>query len=150
MADLIKTLRVGVDELLYANITATGLQQSFGLPPQSMNWRGHVTFAFAPIPAAGTITAAILFSVQLQMASQGILNAPGLVTPTGVLAQQFLITAGPNTQSAYSGLNLGTTAAPTPVMVDLTGLGGTGLLALNITAFTLGTATGFAILAHAG
>lgn len=150
MADLIKTLRVGVDELLYAAITATGVQQYFALPPQSMNWRGHVTFAFAPTPSNGTVTAAILFSVMLQMQNQGILGAPSIITPSGVLAQQVLVSAAANTQSAYSGLSLGTTAAPTPVMVDLTGLGGSGLLALNITGFTLGTATSFAILAHAG
>lgn len=142
MADQIKTLRLGVDELLYANITATGVQAFFALPPQSMNWRGHVTFTFAPI--GGTITA-VSFSVVLGMQPQGQTAAVA-----GVLAQQVLVSAGPNTQSAYSGLSLGSGAAPTPVIVDFSGLGGSGMIALNITTLTLGTGTGIAIYAHAG
>lgn len=146
MADQIKTLRMGVDELLYANITTTGVQQYFALPPQSMNWRGHVVFAAAPVNAGGTITT-LTFSVMLQMDPQG---ANSIITPQGVLSQQVLVSAGPNTQSAYSGLQLFAAGAHTPVIVDLSGLGGSGLLALNVTALTLGTATGVALYAHIG
>ena len=142
MADLIKTLRIGVDELLYANITATGVQQFFALPPQSMNFRGHVCFTFAPI--GGTITL-VNFSVVAGMQPQGQTAAVA-----GVLSQQVLVSAAANTQSAYSGLSLGSGAAPTPVIVDFSGLGGNGLLALNITTLTLGTGTGIALYAHAG
>lgn len=149
MADLIKTLRMGVDELLYANVTATGVQQYFALPPQSMNWRGHVVFAAAPVPAAGTVTA-VAFSVLLQMQPQGISGAPSTISPQGILSQQVLVSAAANTQSAYSGLNLVVGSAFTPVIVDLSGLGGNGLLALNISTLTLGTATGVAIYAHVG
>lgn len=144
MADLIKTLRMGVDELLYANVTATGIQQYFGFPPQSMNWRGHVVFAAAPVPAAGTVTA-VAFSVLSQLQPQG-----AIISPQGVLSQQVLVSAAANTQSAYSGLNLVVGSAFTPVIVDLSGLGGNGLLALNITTLTLGTATGVAIYARMG
>ena len=142
MADSPKTLRIGVDELLYANVTTTGIQQTFGLPPQSMTFRGHVCFAFAPI--GGTVTA-VSFSVVAQMYPQG-----SALPVAGVLSQQVLVTAAANTQSAYSGLSLGTSAAPTPVIVDFSGLGGSGLLALNVTTLTLGTATGIQIYAHAG
>lgn len=150
MADLIKTLRVGVDELLYAAITTTGVQQYFALPPQTMNFRGSVVFAFAPTPSNGTITGAITFSVLAQLQPQGILGAPSIVSPQGILARQVLVSAAANTQSAYSGLSLGTTTLPTPVVVDLSGFGGSGLLALNITAVTLGTATSFAVYARIG
>lgn len=125
-----KTLRVGVDEDLYVAsggaINATGPvgtppNGTFGVPPQSMNWRGQLLLEAVPI--GGTVTA-LTGNLEISL-DHGVTWTP-LVT----------------------GITFG--ALPSAQRVDISGAGGNGTLRFNATTVTLGTGTGANMYAHAG
>ena len=140
---LAKTLRLGVDEALYAAaggaINTTGAMAAFGLPPQASNYRGVIVFSLVPV--GGTVTTT-QFSLEISQAPQGSINGP---SPFGIFNK--LVVATPQTLCAYSGIVLVSTA---PVALDVSGMGGSGQLRMNFTTVTLGTATGFDIYARIG
>jgi len=122
---------VGVDEALYVSaagaINTTGQMGSFGMPPQSMNWRGQVCFEAVPVGATG---------------GTGALTVDVVVSLDGGVTFQKL--------TGQTGLALFTAGAGSVVRADLSGLGGNGQIALNATTVTIGTSTGFNIYAHLG
>jgi len=140
---LAKTLRLGVDEALYAAaggaINTTGAMASFGLPPQAANYRGIIVFSLVPV--GGTVTTT-QFSLEISQAPQGSING---ASPFGIFNK--LVVATPQTLCAYSGIVLVSSA---PVALDVSGMGGNGQLRMNFTTVTLGTATGFDIYARIG
>jgi len=52
--------------------------------------------------------------------------------------------------AAYSALPLITATVGIPIAVDLSGMGGNGLIRLNFTTVTLGTGTGLDVYARIG
>jgi len=126
MADLVKTLRLGVDELLYANVTAAGAQVAFGLPPQMANYRGGLVVQ--ALQLGGTVTTAT-FDVESAM------------NPVSAAAAGL---------SSYTGFTLIVAAVGKAIAIDMSGMGGNGLIRLNFTTVTLGTGTGFAVYARIG
>lgn len=150
---LTKTLRIGVDEPLYVGTNASPSQAGavqttgtlgtapvygcFGLPPQSSNYRGTVWFE--AIPIGGTVTA---LTFQVEASFDGV--------TWRILNRLGNYGASPATLAAYSGIAFGTLASGAIIGVDLSGLGGAGLLRLNFTTVTLGTGTGADIYAHTG
>lgn len=150
---LTKSLRLGVDEPLYvgslASPTQAGAVQTtgtcgtgpaygcFGLPPQCSNYRGNIWFEALPI--GGTVTA---LTFQLEASLDGltwrILNRAGNYSGATVAL------------SAYSGIAFGTLASGALIGLDISGLGGNGLLRMNFTTVTLGTGTGADIYCHIG
>jgi hypothetical protein len=138
MADLPKTLRIGVDELLYASVTA-GAQQTFALPPQMSNYRGVLVVQLVPV--GGTLTAAVAqFEAALQ--PQGVAAAT-----FGIFNKLTLVGGAPATLSSYSGFSL---AGAIPIALDISGMGGNGLMRFNFTTFTLNTATSAQLYARVG
>lgn len=136
------TLRVGVDEFLYSNLTAGGAQAEFGLPPQASNYRGNLIVQAVPVPAGGTITSLI---AQLEMSLE-----PDNQDPTAIFQifnKVVPVGGAPATLSAYSGWQL---SSGIPIAIDISGAGGTGSLRFNFTTFTLGTATGVNVFARIG
>jgi hypothetical protein len=142
------TLRIGVDEWLYNNVTTTGALATFGLPPQMSNYRGVIVFQVVPIPTAGTLTSVV---GQLEAAI-----VPGDVFPTafspvfGIFNKLANFGASPATVSAYSAIPFETSTNNIPIAVDVSGMGGDGKMRLNFTTVTLGTATGFNVFARVG
>lgn len=151
---LTKTLRIGVDEPLYVGanaspavagaISTTGTAGTgptygcFGLPPQCSNYRGNIWFQFVAV--GGTVTT-VIFKVETSL--------DGGVT-WGVLNRLFPITAAPVTLTSYSTITTGAFTTPIVIGVDVSGLGGNGMLRLNFTTVTLGTATGVDVYTHIG
>lgn len=124
-----KTLRIGVDELLYVAaggaVNATGTvgtapNGTFGIPPQSSIPRG--TLWFEAINRGGTVTA---LTANLEASFDG-----GI---TWASTQTITFGALPSIQSS-----------------NVSGLGGNGTMRLNFTTVTLGTGTGADIYAHIG
>jgi hypothetical protein len=136
------TLRLGVDEFLYSNISASGAQAEFGIPPQDANYRGILIVQAVPIPAGGTITT---LTAQLEMSLEPDGQDPTAIF--GIFQKVVPVSAGPATLSPYSGWAL---ASGIPVAIDISGAGGTGSLRFNFTTLTLGTATGINIFARIG
>ena len=136
-----KSLRLGVDEALYSAaagaINTTGAMGTFGLPPQDSIYRGILVLQAVPI--GGTVTA-ISFQLEVSMFPQ---QAPNGQSPFGIFNK--LVVATPATLSPYSGLSL-----LAPLAIDISGMGGSGLLRLNFTTVTLGTGTGFDVYARIG
>ena len=132
------TMRIGVDELLYSNLTATGIPQTsgkvtvinacFAVPPQMSNYRGRLVLMAVPI--GGTVTAAtISFLASLDGGTTfGVYN-----NWSGTALQP------------YSGI-----AIITPVSMDISGMGGNGRMSINLTTLTLGTGTGINIYGRIG
>ena len=118
------TLRIGVNELLYQNITAGGAQAVFGFPPQMSNWRGVMTIQAVGI--GGTPTT-VTGDVEISLGG-GVF---------GKFNKVVNVTAAPSTQSAYTGFNL-----LLPTAIDMSGCGGDGQVRINITTLTLGPASG--------
>jgi hypothetical protein len=145
---LAKTLRIGVDEALYAAtggaINTTGAMASFALPPQMSNYRGVVVFQ--TVQVGGTVTTAT-FQVETAMAPQGSINGQ---TAWEIFNKLGNFSASPATLSAYSGLAAIVATVGKPIAVDLSGIGGSGLLRLNFTTVTLGTGSGLDVYAHIG
>jgi hypothetical protein len=153
VAILSKTLRCGVDESLYVaaagafNTTGTAgtgpLYGCFGMPPQSMNWRGNV--AFQAVGIGGSVTAAT-FQVECSLDGGNTWGIVSRAANYGSAAVALSALSG----IAFGTFNItGTDAAV--VIVDLSGLGGSGTLRLNFTTVTLGAgATGFNVYAHLG
>jgi len=144
MADSPKTLRMGVDELLYANVTASGAQATFALPPQMSNYRGILVVQ--SVQLGGTVTTAT-FDVESAMDSEG----------TAVPASAFEkfnkvvpVSAAAATLSAYTGFTLIAASVGKVIAIDMSGMGGNGLMRLNFTTVTLGTGTGLAVYARIG
>lgn len=143
-----KMLRSGVDEALYVSTTGavsttgtcgTGPANGcFGLPPQSMNWRGHVSFQ--AIPVGGTVTA---LTFQVEVSHDG-------GTTWGIISRAANYAAATVALSALSGIAFGSLATAPVITVDLSGFGGVGTLRLNFTTVTLGTGSGANIYAHLG
>jgi len=142
LADFAKTLRLGVDELLYANVTTTGGQATFTLPPQMSNYRGVLTIQSAQL--GGTITTAT-FDLESAMQPQG-LAASAFEKFNKVVP----VSAAAATLSAYTGFTLVVAAVGKAIAIDMSGMGGNGLMRLNFTTLTLGTGTGLAVYAHIG
>jgi hypothetical protein len=143
-----KTLRVGVDELLYGAaggaVNAAGAMGTFAIPPQSSIWRaGMVIIA---VPVGGTVTTAT-FNFEVAMFPQ---NAPNGQSAFAIYNKMVGITGAPSTLTSYSALPLIATGVANAVAIDMTGLGGNGLMRLNFTGVTLGTGTGFDVYAHIG
>jgi hypothetical protein len=136
------TLRIGVDEWLYNNITAGGAQATFGVPPQMSNIRGVIVFQVVPIPLAGTITS-LIGQLECSIIPDGQLAASAF----GIFNKLVPVGGGPATLSPYSGIAF---TANIPIAFDLSGMGGNGKMRLNFPTFTLGTATGINIYAHIG
>jgi hypothetical protein len=138
-----KTLRMGVDEALYAAaagaINTTGAMGVFAIPPQASVYRGVLVLSLVPV--GGTVTTSS-FQVEISQAPQGSING---ASPFGIFNK--LVIATPQTLCAYSGIVLVSTA---PVAIDLSGMGGNGQMRLNFTTVTLGTATGFDVYARIG
>lgn len=126
------TLRIGVNELLYVNVTATGAQAVFGFPPQMSNWRGAMTLQAVGI--GGTPTT-VTGDIEVSMGG-GVF---------GKFNKVVNVTAAASTQSTYTGFNL-----LLPTSYDLSGLGGDGQVRINITTLTLGGATGINVFASIG
>jgi hypothetical protein len=145
---LAKTLRLGVDEALYAAaggaINTTGAMAQFGIPPQSANYRGVILFQSVQI--GGTITTAT-FKIETAMAPQGSINGQ---TAWETFAKLANFAASPAVVSAYSGLPLIVATVGAPIAVDMSGMGGGGLIRLNFTTVTLGTGTGLDVYARIG
>jgi hypothetical protein len=143
-----KTLRLGVDEALYAAtggaINTTGAMAQFAIPPQSANYRGVILFQ--SVQVGGTVTTAT-FKIETAMAPQGSINGQAAWETFNKLAN---FAASPATVSAYSGLPLIVAAVGTPIAIDMSGMGGAGLIRLNFTVVTLGTGTGFDVYARVG
>lgn len=143
-----KTLRVGVDEALYGAaggaVNATGAMAAFGFPPQMGVYRGIVVFQ--SVQVGGTVTTAT-FKIETAMAPQGSINGQ---TAWETFAKLANFSASPATVSAYSGLPLIVATVGAPISVDLSGMGGCGLIRLNFTALTLGTGTGIDVYARIG
>jgi len=142
MADLAKTLRLGVDELLYANITTSGAQAVFGLPPQAANYRGALVIQSAQL--GGTVTTAT-FDVESAMNPQG----------AAATAFEKFNKEVPNSGAAvglspYTGITLVIATVGKAISLDMSGMGGNGLMRLNFTTLTLGTGTGLAVYARIG
>jgi hypothetical protein len=142
------TLRMGVDEWLYNNITTTGAQATFGVPPQMSNYRGVITFQVVPVPVAGTLTSVV---GQIEAAL-----VPGDVFPTpftpvfGIFNKLIPVSGSAAGLSPYSAVAFVTATNNIPIAFDMSGMGGNGKLRLNFTTVTLGTATGFNVFAHIG
>jgi hypothetical protein len=138
-----KTLRVGVDEALYAAaggaINTTGAMGVFGFPPITALWRGILVVSLVPV--GGTVTTSS-FQLEISLAPQGSING---ASAFGIFNK--LVIATPATLCPYSGIVL-TSAAP--VALDLSGMGGNGQMRLNFTTVTLGTGTGFDVYARIG
>lgn len=145
---LAKTLRMGVDEALYAAaggaINTTGAMATFALPPQMSNYRGMVVFQSVQI--GGTVTTAT-FKIETAMAPQGSINGQSAFETFAKLAN---FSASPATVSAYSALPLIVATVGAPIAVDFSGMGGSGLIRLNFTTVTLGTGTGLDVYARFG
>jgi hypothetical protein len=143
-----KTLRLGVDEALYAAaggaINTTGAMATFGLPPQASNYRGVIVFQ--AVQVGGTITTAT-FQVETQMAPQGSING---ATAFEIFNKLAVFAASPATVAAYSALPLIVATVGKPIAIDLSGMGGSGLMRLNFTTVTLGTGTGLDVYARIG
>jgi hypothetical protein len=148
-----KTLRMGVDEALYSaasgaiNTTGTaGTAPSgcFALPPQMSNYRG--VLVIQAVQVGGTITTAA-FKVESAMAPQGSINGQTAFETFNKLAN---FGASPATVSAYSAIPLITATVGIPVAIDLSGMGGNGLIRLNFTTVTLGTGSGFDVYGRIG
>lgn len=140
------TLRMGVDEWLYSNITATGAQATFGTPPQSANWRGVLTVQIVPIPGAGTLTS-VIGQLEAALVPEGI---PAFGPVFGIFNKLVPVAGGPATLSPYSGLAFEATTNNPLIALDISGLGGNGKMRLNFGTVTLGTATGFNVFARIG
>jgi hypothetical protein len=151
---LAKTLRLGVDEALYAAtggaINATGAMATFALPPQASNYRGVVVFQ--SVQVGGTVTTAT-FQVETAMAPQAVTGSTGAIngqTAFEIFNKLANFSASPATVVAYSALPLIVATVGKPIAVDLSGLGGSGLIRLNFTTVTLGTGSGLDVYAHIG
>jgi len=142
MADLVKTLRLGVDELLYANVTAAGAQVAFGLPPQMANYRGGLVVQ--ALQLGGTVTTAT-FDVESAMNPQG-----AVATAFEKFNKVVPVSAAAAGLSSYTGFTLIVAAVGKAIAIDMSGMGGNGLIRLNFTTVTLGTGTGFAVYARIG
>jgi hypothetical protein len=144
-----KTLRLGVDEALYAATggainTAASPMGVFALPPQMANYRGILLIQ--TVQVGGTITTATV-TLQTAMAPQGSINGQTAFEVFNKLAN---FAASPATLSAYSAIPLITATVGTPIALDVSGLGGNGLLRLTFPTVTLGTGTGFDVYARIG
>lgn len=150
---LTKQLRLGVDEPLYVDlpgnpnggaIQTTGTAGTgpaygcFAIPPQCSNYRGSIWFQ--AIPVGGTVTAC---TFKLETSLDG-------GTTWGTLNVPFGVTAAPITLTSYSSVAFGSLATGAVVRLDISGLGGNGMLRMNFTTVTLGTGTGVNIFAHFG
>lgn len=140
-------LRLGVDELIYSNLTATGiptLQPAgsgtavFGFPPQSSNYRGTLILGASPI--GGTITTA---TISLLLSLDG-------GTTFGVFNKLANFSGATAAVSAYSGIPLIATGTAIPIAIDISGCGGSGQFAINLTTLTKGTGTGINIFGRMG
>jgi hypothetical protein len=143
MADLAKTLRIGVDELLYANITTSGAQATFAIPPQSSVYRANLVIQSAQL--GGTVTTAT-FDVESAMDPEG---------PSGPSAFEKVnrvvpVSAAAATLSSYTGFTLIVATVGKAIAIDMSGYGGSGLIRLNFTTVTLGTGSGLAVFARIG
>jgi hypothetical protein len=142
MADSPKTLRMGVDELLYANITTSGAQATFALPPQMSNYRGVLVIQSVQI--GGTVTTAT-FDVEAAMNPQGAAASAfekfNKVVPVSGAAAGV---------SSYTAFPLITATVGKAIAIDMSGMGGNGQMRLNFTTVTLGTGTGLAVYARIG
>jgi hypothetical protein len=78
---------------------------------------------------------------------QGAINGQ---SPFNIYNKMFGITAAPSTLTSYSALPLIAGGVGNAVAIDLTGMGGNGLMRLNFTTVTLGTGTGFDVYCHIG
>ena len=139
-------LRLGVDEWLYNNIQGTGAAATFGIIPQSSNYRGILLVQIVPIPAAGTLTS-VVGQLEAAIVPEGI---PAFSPVFGIFNKLANFAASPATLSAYSGIAFETSTNNIPVALDVSGLGGSGKMRLNFTTVTLGTATGFNVFARIG
>jgi len=143
-----KTLRLGVDEALYAAaagaINTTGAMAAFAVPPQMANYRGIIVFQ--SVQVGGTITTAT-FKIETAMAPQGSINGQ---TAFETFNKVAIFSASPAAVAAYSALPLITATVGIPIAVDLSGMGGNGLIRLNFTTVTLGTGTGLDVYARIG
>jgi hypothetical protein len=140
------TLRLGVDEWLYNNVQATGAQATFGIIPQSSNYRGVLLIQIVPIPLAGTLTS-VVGQLEAAIVPEGI---PAFTPVFGIFNKLGNFAASPATISAYSAIPFETTTNNIPIALDVSGLGGNGKIRLNFTTVTLGTATGFNVFARIG
>ena len=140
-------LRVGVDEFLYSNVSTTGAQATFGLPPQMATYRGVVIFQVVPL--SGTLTS-VVGQIEQSLIPEPV--TPGVALPSafGIFNKLANFSASPATLSAYSGIAFATTTNNIPIAIDLSGAGGTGKFRINFTTVTLGTATGFNVYARIG
>jgi hypothetical protein len=138
-----KTLRIGVDEALYAAaggaVNTTGAMGVFAIPPQDAVFRGVLVVSLVPV--GGTVTTS-QFQLEISQAPQGSING---ASPFGVFNK--LVVATPQTLCAYAAIVLTSSA---PVALDISGMGGNGQIRLNFTTVTLGTATGFDVYARIG
>lgn len=141
------TLRLGVDEFLYNGLTAGGAQATFGIPPQTANYRGGLIIQCVPVPISGTITA-LVGQIELSLIPEA-LNPVGTTPPNefGIFNKTVPVSGAPAGLSPYSGINFG---GGVPVWFDLSGAGGCGKFRLNFATFTLGTATAVDVYAHLG
>lgn len=140
-------LRLGVDELLYLAITATGAREPFGLPPQSANYRGILTIQV--VPTTGTLTS-VVGQLEASLIPEPTVQGVALPSAFGIFNKLANFGVSPATVSAYSAIPFETNTNNIPIALDISGLGGSGKLRLNFTTVTLGTAASFNVYARIG
>lgn len=116
------TLTIGTSQKLYAALTTTGAQATFGIPPQSSITRGRIIF-------------------------QMVLTSGSLTTATANL--EISLDGGTTWQPFVTGIDLWATSAGTAQSVEVSGLGGLGNMRLNFTTVT-GSTPVFDVWAHTG
>jgi hypothetical protein len=132
-------LRMGVDEFLYSNLSATGAAATFGLPPQMSNYRGVLVVQIVGIAATPTT---VTGQLETSLIPEGQTGAFGVFNK--------LVIATPATLCAYSGLAFVAATVSIPIALDVSGMGGSGKLRFNFTTVTLGGASGFNVFARIG
>jgi hypothetical protein len=142
-------LRLGVDEWLYNNIQGTGVQATFGVIPQSSNYRGVLLVQIVPIPLAGTLTS-VVGQLEAALVPEVPVGTPAFTPVFGIFNKLANFGASPATVSAYSAIPFESTTNNIPIALDVSGLGGNGKMRFNFTTVTLGTATGFNVFARIG
>lgn len=141
------TLRVGVDEFLYSNLSASGAQATFALPPQMGVYRGVVVFQVVGIGAAPTT---VTGQVELSLIPEPTVLGTPQPSAFGIFNKLANFAASPATVSAYSGIPFVVAGVSVPVAIDLSGAGGCGKFRLNFPTLTLGGASGINVYAHLG
>src|SRR5271167_2447142 len=109
-------LRVGVDEFLYSNISATGALATFGMPPQMGVYRGVVVFQVVGIGATPTT---VTGQVELSLIPEPTVLGTPQPSAFGIFNKLANFGASPATVSAYSAIPFVAAGVSVPVAIDL-------------------------------